>query len=227
MSLEVAGSARSTFFYHQARLAVPDPQAGLKAAVRDVFEENKGRYWHRPCPPRAGARRVAGREEDSPQADPAPRACLPGPAPPPLQLVQGEVGTVAENLLGRDFTATVPNQKRVTDVTEFSIGERKIYLSPVMDLFDRPIIAYSVSDSPNLALTNSSLTQALAARAPGDTPAHALLVHSDQGFQYQHPSWWALLTDAGATRSMSRKGNCLDNTVTENFFGHLKHDWRA
>ena len=133
---------------------------------------------------------------------------------------KGEVGKIAENLLGRDFTATASNQKWVTDVTEFSIGQGKIYLSPVMDLFDRQIIAYSISDSPNLALTNSCLTQALTTLEPG----HAVLVHSDQGFQYQHPSWQALLTDAGATQSTSRKGNCLDNAVIESFFGHLKEE---
>ncbi|GAA1609147.1 hypothetical protein GCM10009804_75550 [Kribbella hippodromi] len=133
---------------------------------------------------------------------------------------KGQVGKTAQNLLARNFTATAPNRKWVTDVTEFGIAGRKLYLSPVMDLFDRQIVAYSVSDSPNLQLTNSSLQQALTTQRPG----HGLLVHSDQGFQYQHNSWQALLTAAGATQSMSRKANCYDNAIIENFFGHLKEE---
>lgn len=133
---------------------------------------------------------------------------------------QGEQGTAAPNLLNREFAATAPNQKWVTDVTEFSVGDRKLYFSPVMDLFDRQIIAHSISPSPNLALTNSSLKQALACLEPGQQP----IVHSDQGFQYRHASWKSLLKDAGAVQSMSRKGNCYDNAVMENFFGHLKEE---
>jgi putative transposase len=108
----------------------------------------------------------------------------------------------------------------VTDVTEFSVGGQKLYLSPIMDLFDRQIIAYSVGLSPNLELTNTSLQKALNILEPGKN----LLVHSDQGFQYQHITWRNLLEKAGATQSMSRKANCYDNAVMENFFGHLKEE---
>ena len=103
-------------------------------------------------------------------------------------------------------------------VPEFAWGDQKLYPSPMMDLFDRQIVAYSIGVSPNLQLTNSCLRSALATLRDGHTP----LVHSDQGFQYQHPSWRRLLDQAGATQSMSRKGNCYDNAVIENFFGHLK-----
>lgn len=133
---------------------------------------------------------------------------------------QGEQGVVAPNLLKREFKADAPNQKWVTDVTEFSVGDRKLYLSPVMDLFDRQIISYAIGVSPNLELTNSSLSGALAILESGQKP----LVHSDQGFQYQHTSGRKLLQNAGAVQSMSRKANCYDNAVMENFFGHLKEE---
>ncbi len=133
---------------------------------------------------------------------------------------QGEQGKIAPNELKREFEAGAPNQKWVTDVTEFAVGDRKLYLSPVMDLFDRQIISYTIGTSPNLALTNTSLRKALACLEPGQQP----LVHSDQGFQYQHASWRALLAGAGAVQSMSRRGNCYDNAVMENFFGHLKEE---
>jgi putative transposase len=133
---------------------------------------------------------------------------------------QGEQGKIAPNELKREFEADRPNQKWVTDVTEFAVGDRKLYLSPVMDLFDRQIISYTIGTSPNLALTNTSLRTALACLEPGQQP----LVHSDQGFQYQHASWRAFLAGAGAVQSMSRRGNCYDNAVMENFFGHLKEE---
>jgi putative transposase len=105
-------------------------------------------------------------------------------------------------------------------VTEFSVGDRKLYLSPVMDLFDRQIISHSIGTSPNLSLSNDYLSEALSCLQPWQHP----LVHSDQGFQYQHASWRNLLQGTGAVQSMSRKGNCYDNAVMENFFGHLKEE---
>ncbi|WP_059362934.1 IS3 family transposase, partial [Lentzea aerocolonigenes] len=132
----------------------------------------------------------------------------------------GQPGTVAENVLNREFGAEAPDTKWVTDVTEFRIGDRKVYLSPVIDLFDRSVIAYSCGPSPTLELTNSSLREAIATLPAGAAP----LVHSDQGFQYQHASWRALLADACLTQSMSRRANCLDNSIAENFFGHLKEE---
>ena len=83
---------------------------------------------------------------------------------------KGEQGTTAPNLLNREFNAAAPNQKWVTDVTEFSIGDRKLYLSPVMDLFDRQIISHTIGTSPNLALTNNSLGEALTCLEPGQQP---------------------------------------------------------
>lgn len=138
----------------------------------------------------------------------------------PYRSYAGEVGTIAPNLLNRDFRATRPNQKWVTDITEFAVGNHKVYLSPVMDLFDRQIIAWTVGVSPSLALALAALRDAVATLPRGAAP----LVHSDQGTQYQHLAWQKMLADAGATQSMSRKGNCLDNAVIESFFGHLKEE---
>ena len=131
---------------------------------------------------------------------------------------RGQVGRVAGNILNREFTAEEPNEKWVSDVTEFAVADRKLYLSPVIDLFDTSVVSYSMSTSPNTALTNESLTNACQGLRPGQKP----LVHTDQGFQYQHVSWAAILTKHGATPSMSRKGNCWDNAMAENFFGQLK-----
>lgn len=218
--LAAAGLARSTFFYHQARLDAPDPYAELKAAITDVFTVNKARYGYR----RVHRELVkAGWQVNRKTVLKLMRQLgLASTSRRKRRYVsyQGEVGQIAGNILDRDFTAESMNEKWVTDVTEFRIGDEKLYLSPVMDLCNREIIAYSTSRSPSLQLTNSSLSAAIATLEPGQRP----LVHSDQGFQYQHRSWRALLAGAGATQSMSRKGNCFDNAVIENFFGHLKEE---
>lgn len=137
-----------------------------------------------------------------------------------LTTYRGGRGTITPNRLNRDFTATAPNQKWVTDITMFAIGAETLYLSPVLDLYDRQVIAYSLGRAPDLALATSALRQALATLGPAEHP----LVHTDQGFHYQHATWRHLLEAAGAIASMSRKGNGLDNAVIESFFGHLKSE---
>jgi len=133
---------------------------------------------------------------------------------------KGEVGKIAPNLLNQDFKATAPNQKWVTDVTEFSLFGQKLYLSPILDLCSSDIISYAVSDRPALSMTISMLEQAFDKLKDGTN----LILHSDQGWQYQHKHYQQKLRAKGIRQSMSRKGNCLDNAVIENFFGLLKSE---
>ncbi|WP_243076409.1 IS3 family transposase [Microbacterium sp. SS28] len=218
--LSVAGLARSTFFYHQARLAHPDPDADLKTAITQVFTAAKGRYGHRRVHTmlmrdgwRVARKTVLKLMRQLGLVCHVRRRRR-------FNSFQGEIGKVAPNLLERDFTATTPNQKWVTDVTEFRIGELKVYLSPIMDLFDRSVIAYTCGTSPTVEMTNASLRAAVGSLPQGQHP----MVHSDQGLHYQHASWRQILTDAGAIQSMSRRATCLDNAVIESFFGHLKEE---
>jgi len=220
MLLQISGLARSTFFYHQARFQAPDPQKELKTAVTEIFKENHGRYGHRRIHTELLKQGWTVAKKTVMKLMRLLGLVCKVRRRKRYNSYQGDQGTIAPNLLNRQFNADTPNQKWVTDVTEFSVGDRKLYLSPVMDLFDRQIIAHSISTSPNLELTNTSLREALGCLQPGQAP----LVHSDQGFQYQHISWRALLEDTGAVQSMSRKGNCHDNAVMENFFGHLKEE---
>ena len=131
---------------------------------------------------------------------------------------KGEVGRVAPNLLNRDFIADKPNQKWVTDVTEFSLFGEKLYLSPILDLHSRDLVSYTISDHPRLSMVTSMLEKAFE-KIPNDTD---LILHSDQGWHYQHKQYQQMLREKGIQQSMSRKGNCLDNAVIENFFGLLK-----
>jgi len=218
--LDVAGLPRSTFFYHQARLLAPDPQAELKAAVTDIFKKSHARYGHRRVHIELVKQGWTVAKKTVLKLMRSLRLVCKVRQKKRYNSYQGEQGVVAPNLLKRQFEADAPNEKWVTDVTEFSVGDRKLYLSPVMDLFDRQIISYAIGLSPNLELTNSSLRSALTTLESEQKP----LVHSDQGFQYQHTSWRTLLQNAGAIQSMSRRANCYDNAVMENFFGHLKEE---
>ena len=131
---------------------------------------------------------------------------------------KGEVGMVADNLLHRNFHADKPFEKLTTDVTEFKIGDEKVYLSPVLDMFNREILSYSISTSPNLQQIRDMLN-GLFEKLPADARP---LFHSDQGWQYQHSEYQRLIAEHNITQSMSRKGNSMDNGIMENFFGILK-----
>lgn len=133
---------------------------------------------------------------------------------------RGEVGRIAPNRLQREFSAERPNQKWVTDVTEFNVHGQKLFLSPVMDLYNGEIIAYEMSQKPGFEMVGGMLRKALRKLARHEKP----LLHSDQGWQYQMPAYRRLLEQRALTQSMSRKGNCLDNAAMESFFGTLKSE---
>ncbi len=133
---------------------------------------------------------------------------------------KGEIGKVAPNLIDRNFHADAPNQKWTTDITEFSLFGRKLYLSPILDMYNGEIISYNISESPHLGQVLDMLDEAFS-KIPNNTN---LILHSDQGWQYQHKMYQYRLKEKGIRQSMSRKGNCLDNAVMENFFGLLKSE---
>jgi putative transposase len=136
------------------------------------------------------------------------------------QSYKGTYGRAAPDVLQRNFTASSPNQKWVTDVTEFSIKGEKLYLSPVLDLYNREIIAWNMATHPGMGLVEKMLNEALKRLKPGEEP----VLHSDQGWQYQMARYQERLKSRNIKQSMSRKGNCLDNAVIENFFGLLKSE---
>ena len=137
-----------------------------------------------------------------------------------IALNKGKVGKTTPNLLNRNFYAEKPNQKWVTDVTEFSLFGQKIYLSPILDLHNGYLVSYTISERPVLSMVISMLEKAFETIPDGT----GLILHSDQGWQYQHRQYRRMLREKGIEQSMSRKGNCLDNAVMENFFGLLKSE---
>lgn len=133
---------------------------------------------------------------------------------------KGEHGKIAPNILNRNFKALGPQQKWTTDVTEFNVQGKKLYLSPVLDLFNQEIISYKMSERADFKCVMSMVQSAVKKiKSRSD-----LILHSDQGWQYQMRTYQHELTNNNITQSMSRKGNCLDNAVMENFFGTLKSE---
>lgn len=217
--LEVAQLARSTYYYNEKRLAKADKYSNAKETIAAIYHENRGRY---------GYRRITAelRRRGFPLNHKTVQRLM-----KQLGLVcrvrikkyrsyKGEVGRIAPNLLERNFEAEKPNQKWVTDVTEFSLFGQKLYLSPILDLCSRDIVSYSVSDKPVLSMVTEMLDKVFARIPDGSN----LILHSDQGWQYQHKQYQRMLKAKGIRQSMSRKGNCLDNAVIENFFGLLKSE---
>lgn len=215
--LELSGLARSTFYYY-LKFKDTDKYAEVKQEILEIFNQNKGRYGYRRILSILQSKGYAinhktvlklmkilnlkGKQRKSGK----------------YHSYKGEVGKVADNLLKRDFTASKPFEKLTTDVTEFRVCNDKVYLSPVMDLYNREIVSYSISLSPNLWQIREMLS-GLFAKLPEDARP---LFHSDQGWQYQHAEYQRLLKEHNITQSMSRKGNCMDNGAMENFFGRLK-----
>ncbi len=134
---------------------------------------------------------------------------------------RGVVGETFENVIGRDFGAGGPWRKMGTDVTEFRLSFGKAYLAPVYDFGSKEIVAWSVSEHPDLAQQEEMLERLVAAKPEGARP----VLHSDMGWQYQHATYVSALAESGFVQSMSRKGSCVDNGATEQVFGHLKDEF--
>ena len=211
---------RSTFYYHLKSMKKEDKYKVEKDEILSIFHENKGRYGYRRV-----TLEMRNRGYIINHKTVARLMKIMG-----LQSIQrkkrkynsykGTVGKVAENLLKRNFNSNKPNQKWVTDVTEFKVNNEKLYLSPIVDLFNGEVISYNLSRRPVFNQVVDMLKEAFK-KIPDNTN---LILHSDQGWQYQMKKYQSLLKEKGILQSMSRKGNCLDNACAENFFGILKSE---
>lgn len=217
--IEVSGLPRSTYYYHVKRGTKPDKYSEIKEQITGIYAQNKGRYGYRriTCVLHQQGYIINHKtvQRLMKQMGIVCRVRM-----KKYRSYKGEAGKAAPNLLERGFEAASPNQKWVTDVTEFSLFGKKLYLSPILDLHSRDIVSYTISERPSLYMTMDMLTEAFA-RIPDNTH---LILHSDQGWQYQNKRYQQMLADKGIRQSMSRKGNCLDNAVMENFFGLLKSE---
>ena len=215
--LKLSGLARSTYYYY-LKQPNKDKYKCEKQEIQEIYNTNKGRYGYRRIT-------IAMRNKGYVINHKTVQKLMNNLGLKGKQRkndkyhsYKGTVGKVADNLLNRDFSAIKPFEKITTDVTQFNVCDEKVYLSPVLDLFNNEVVSYSVSTSPNLEQVKEMLN-GLFAKLPADaTP----IFHSDQGWQYQHAEYQRLLTEHNIIQSMSRKGNCMDNGAMENFFGRLK-----
>ncbi|CUJ45709.1 Integrase core domain [Achromobacter kerstersii] len=218
--LRAAKLSRSTFYYYLKAHDAPDPYAELKRRIGAVFARHKGRYGYRRI---TAVLRQAGELVNHKTVQKLMQALglKSLVRAKKYRSYRGQSHHVAANVLARDFEAARPHEKWVTDVTEFKVRGEKLYLSPVMDLYNGEIVAYETSRRPVFKLVGSMLKKALARLRPTDRP----ILHSDQGWQYQQPNYRRMLAARSVTQSMSRKGNCLDNAAMESFFGTLKAEF--
>ncbi len=200
-------------------LKADDKYADLKQRIRDIYHQHKGRY---------GYRRItqALKNEDLKHNHKLIARLM-----SELKLTarirrqkyrsyKGECGVIAKNIIKRKFRAGAPNRRWLTDITEFKVGDDKLYLSPILDCFNNEIVSYQVSRRPVYDLVKQMLDRALK-RIPTKR-TEQLTLHSDQGWHYQIKPFATTLETHKIKQSMSRKGNCLDNALMESFFGSLK-----
>lgn len=217
--LNQTNMARSTFYYHQKQFDLPDKYKEIKELITTIYHQHKGRYGYRRITDELQNRAIIINHKTV------------------LRLMKllglksiirvkkyksyrGENGKIAPNILERKFKAEAPNQKWATDITEFNVSGNKLYLSPIIDLFNQEIISYELTERPVFNQVTIMLKKAFK-KIPNNTN---LILHSDQGWQYQMNHYRSLLMEKGIIQSMSRKGNCLDNAIIENFFGILKSE---
>lgn len=196
-----------------------DKYASVKEEIAAIYHENKGRYGYRRIRAELRKRKFSLNHKTI-QRLMKELGLVCRVRMKKYRSYKGEVGKIAPNLLNRDFHTDKPNQKWVTDVTEFSLFGEKLYLSPILDLHSSDLVSYTISDRPALSMVITMLDEAFA-KIPDGTN---LVLHSDQGWQYQHRQYQRMLREKDIRQSMSRKGNCLDNAVIENFFGMLKSE---
>ena len=219
--LEAARLPRSTYYYQLKQLDKLDKDKDLKAEIQSIFTEHRGNYGYRRMTLELRNRGYMVNHKRVQRLMKVLGLSARIRRKRKYSSYQGEIGKKADNLIQRQFEATKPMEKCYTDVTEFAIpaSTQKLYLSPVLDGFNSEIIAYNLSTSPNLEQVKAMLNQAFTEEHYKNT-----ILHSDQGWQYQHQYYHRFLEDKGIQPSMSRKGNSPDNGMMESFFGILKSE---
>jgi putative transposase len=211
--------ARSTFYYYLKKAVQPEKDRAVKTEITNIYHQHKGRYGYRRITAtlRNGGLKINHKKVERLMKEAGIKSIV---RIKKYKSYKGQQGTIARNLLKRDFKARKPHQKWVTDVTEFAVAGKKLYFSPILDLYNSEVVSYNISDRPDSNQTIDMLKKALKKLPAGSRP----ILHSDQGWQYQMKAYQYELRKNKIKQSMSRKGNCLDNAVMENFFAILKSE---
>ena len=218
--LEVFDMAKSSYCYQQKQIKKENKIAKIKERIKILFFESHKRYGYRRI-------HLLLKREGIIISEKIVRSIMKEENLIVLAIRQrkynsylGEISPAVPNEIQRDFHADKPNKKWLTDITEFKIGEGKVYLSPIIDCFDGMPITWTVGTSPNAELVNTMLDNAIVLLKENEHP----IIHSDRGCHYRWSGWIQRMDEAGLTRSMSKKGCSPDNSACEGFFGRMKNE---
>lgn len=217
--LTISGLSRSTYYYELQKQELDSKNIDIIQNIKDIFHKHKGNY---------GVRRVYHEllnmgiriNHKKVQRLMHKHHLTAKKHPQKYHSYQGHVGAVADNLLKRNFVAEAPNKKWTTDISQFSFSWGKCYLSPLMDMYNNEIVGFDLSKNANY----EQIERMFLSAGINSKDLSKLIIHSDQGWQYQNPRFVQTLKEHGITQSMSRKGNCMDNSIMESFFGIMKNE---
>lgn len=219
--LREVGVPRSSYFYHRARLGAADKYVDVRRVMAEIFECSYRCYGYRRM--QASLTRQCVNISEKVVRRLMKQECLVAATRKRRRYASymGEISAAPDNLVARDFSASAPDEKWLTDITEFQIPAGKVYLSPMVDCFDGMVVSWTIGTRPDAELVNTMLDAAIETITASDERP---LVHSDRGAHYRWPGWLSRIADARLVRSMSRKACSPDNAACEGFFGRLKNE---
>ena len=218
--LRVLKIARSSYYYQETVRKQPDKYSEVRKKITKLFNENRRCYGYRRIYQELKRLGITISEKIVRSIMKSENLSVMSKRSRKYSSYKGEITPEAENIINRNFHAEKPNQKWLTDITEFAIPAGKLYLSPIVDCFDGMIVKWKVGISPDAVLVNEMLDDAIDTLSPSEHP----LIHTDRGCHYRWPGWIERMDAAGLTRSMSKKGCSPDNAACEGFFGRMKNE---
>ncbi len=218
--LTIFHMAKSSYCYQQAILKAPDKYSEVRKKIKSVFDDSSSRYGYRRIYSLLKSEKITISEKVIRRIMQEDKLIVSNIKRKRYNSYKGEITPAVPNVIERDFSAEQPNEKWLTDITEFHIPAGKVYLSPIIDCFDGLPVSWTIGISPDAELVNTMLDNAIATLNDTEHP----IVHSDRGCHYRWPGWIEKMEKAGLTRSMSKKGCSPDNAACEGFFGRLKNE---
>jgi len=218
--LNALNIAKSSYCYQGQALRKPDKYTELRTQIKEIFIKEHSCYGYRRIHATIQKDGTIVSEKVIRRIIKDEGLKIPSVCKRKYSSYVGEISPEVENIIDRDFSATTPNEKWLTDITEFSISAGKVYLSPIIDCFDGMAVTWTIGTSPDAELVNSMLDTALPLLSEGERP----IIHSDRGCHYRWPGWIERVEKAKLTRSMSKKACLPDNSACEGFFGRLKNE---
>lgn len=212
--------AKSSYYYQEAALRKPDKYDDVRNKIIELFEENRSCYGYRRIYQQLKRLGITVSEKIVRSIMKSEHLSVMSKRINKYSSYKGEISPAVENVINRDFHAEKPNQKWLTDITEFSIPAGKLYLSPIVDCFDGMIVKWNISTTPDSILVNTMLDDAVNTLSEFEHP----LVHTDRGCHYRWLGWIERMNTYGLIRSMSKKGCSPDNSACEGFFGRMKNE---